>query len=164
MEALIATTLGGIVLAIATGSLLFLSKTAAGYGNYQHMNMTSRTALEAFASDARMTKDVNSATATAASFEVSNSAGSTDTVVYAFDEAAGTFTRRVNGGPVHALLEDVESLTLTYFNLKLLETTLPIEVKEVQLHAIMQRKVLRIGNTNEIISARFLMRNRAVSN
>lgn len=162
VEILVTLSLSGLVLAASTGSLIFLAKSTAGVGNYQEMNMTSRFALETFASDARMTVDVNSATAASVSMEVYNSSGGTTTVVYSYDATAGTFTRTV-GGVADVLLEDVEKLDLKYFTLRRDETFTPLEVKEIQLQATLRRQTLSIGNTNEIISARYMMRNRAVS-
>lgn len=162
-EVLIALMLAGFVLSASTGSLLFLAKSTTSMGNYQDMNMTSRFALEHFASDARMTADVNSATATSVSLEVYDAMGGQETVVYTYEADPQTFSRTVSG-VTDVLLEDVISLDLTYFNLLMAETTQPLEIKEVQLQAVMRRDVLTVGNTNEIISARFLMRNRAVSN
>ncbi|MBK1879940.1 PilW family protein [Pelagicoccus mobilis] len=165
VELLITMSLCGLVLAASTGSLLFLAKSTRGLGNYQEMNMASRFALEDFGSDARMTSDVNSASDSRVSIEVYNSSGSTDTIVYSYDADAGTFSR-TEGGVTRVLLEDVITLSLNYFNLSgvaLDSSPNPLEVKEIQLQAEMYREVMQIGNTNEIISARFMMRNRRVS-
>ncbi|MDQ8186109.1 prepilin-type N-terminal cleavage/methylation domain-containing protein [Pelagicoccus sp. SDUM812002] len=166
VEVLVTVSLCGLVLAISTGSLLFLAKTTKGLGNYQDMNMASRFTLEDFGSDARMTVDVNSATATRVSLDVYDSTGGISTVVYAFDAVTGTFSRTA-GGKTDIILKDVKSLELVYYNLYGVKdsdgTINPIEVKEIQLQAEMQRNVLSINNTNEIISARFMMRNRSVS-
>jgi len=162
VEVLIVTTLCGLVLAVSTGSLLFLAKSTQGLGNYQEMNMTSRFALEAFGSDARMTDDVNSVSSSQVSLEVYNSSGGTDTVVYAYDADEGVFSRTQNG-TTKSILEDVQSLSFVFYNLNGSETTNLIEIKEIQLRAEMQRTVLTLDNTNEIISARYMMRNRSVS-
>lgn len=165
-EVLITMTLCGFVLAASTGSLLFLAKSTKGLGNYQEMNMASRFTLEDFGSDARMTVDVNAATATSVSLEVYDSTGGVSTVVYAYDAGAGTFSRTA-GGATDVILKDVKSLELVYYNLYGVKDSdgsiNPLEVKEIQLQAEMQRSVLSIKNTNEIISARFMMRNRSVS-
>ena len=161
-EVLVTLTLSGVVLAASTGSLLFLAKSSRGMTNYQEMNLASRFTLEEFASDARMTVNVVSASSTAVALEVYNSVGSTTNVTYAYNAGAGTFTRTV-GGATQVLLEDVEELELNYFTLRRDPTTTPLEIKEIQLQAVMKRNALSIANTNEIISARFMMRNRAVS-
>ncbi len=162
VEVMIAITLCGVVLAVSTGSMLFLAKATKGLGNYQGMNMASRFALEDFGSDARMTKDVNYANASSMSLEVYDSSGGLTTVIYRYDSSEGTFSR-VIGSTTEVILEDVESLSLVYYNLHGNATTTELEIKEVQLQAEMRRNVLSIKNTNEIISARFMMRNRSVS-
>lgn len=162
VEVLIATSLGGLVLAVSVSSLLFLAKTSQGLGNYQEMNMASRFTLEDFGSDSRMSVDVNSASASSVSLQVYDTSGSTSTVVYTFDSNAGTFSRTADGR-TDIILRDVKSLSLVYYNLHGDVTTTKLEIKEIQLQAEMQRKVLSVKNTNEIISARFMMRNRAVS-
>lgn len=162
VEVLITTLISGVVLAVATGSLLFLAKSTAGIGNYQEMNMSSRFALEQFASDARMTADVNSATSTAVSLEVYDSTGALETVGYFFDSGTGEFSRTA-GGVARVLLSDVDSVDLKYFTLRRDATTVLLEMKEIQLQVVMKREVLNVGNTNEILSARFMMRNRSVS-
>lgn len=166
VELMVGMGLATLVLGISTGSLLFLSKSTAGFGNYQQMNMTSRLALDTFASVARMTVDVNSVSDSGCSLEVYNATGGMDTVVYQFEANSGEFSRSVNGGAADVILENVEFLDLDYFNIKPTNnaTTIPLEVKEIQLQATLRRNVLSVGNTNEIISARFMMRNRAVSN
>ena len=161
-EVLVAISLAGMVLAFSVGSLVFLARTSKGTWNYQEMNVQSRFALEKFASDARMTADVNTASSSQVSLEVYNSDGSTTTVVYQFIDDRDVFVRIV-GGVEEVLLEDVDTLDLKYYTLRRELTTSRLAVKEIQLEAVMQREVLSATNTNEIISARFMMRNRSVS-
>lgn len=161
-EVLIALALGGLLLAAAVGSLLFLAKTSKGLGNYQEMNMASRFTLEDFGSDARMAAGVNAASASSVSLEVYDSSGGLTTVSYRYDSDAGTLSRTTEG-VVDVILKDVDGLSLIYYNLYGNPTTNLLEIKEIQLQAEMRRSVLSIKNTNEIISARFMMRNRTVS-
>ena len=172
IEMLIAISIGGIVLAAATGSLVFLVRGSAGLANYHDMNLRSRLMLDKFASDSRMSENVNSATSTSVSLEVYNSSGGLDTVVYAFNSVAGTFKRTVYpGGDVtkgyeDVILENVTTLNFTYYTL--LRTTLSepvtlISIKEIQLDALMKLHALETVNTNQIISARYMMRNKKVS-
>lgn len=162
VEVMVAALISGVVLATATGSLLFLAKSTAGIANYQEMNMTTRYTLELFASDARMTADVNFATSTTVSLEVYDSSGALETVIYSYDPDNAQFSRTV-GGATRILLSDVDSVDLKYFTLRRDETTVLVEMKEIQLQVVMSRNVLNVGNTNEILSARFMMRNRSVS-
>lgn len=162
-EVLVAVALSGVILAASTGSLLFLAKSSNGLGNYQEMNMRSRFALEEFGSDARMTEEVTAVSATSVTLVVYTAGGGTANVVYSYDSVAGTFTR-TEGGVSRVMLEDIESLAMTCFQFdRVTETTNPLEVKQIQLEVVMQRETLAIANTNEIISARFMMRNRSVN-
>ncbi|MBD5781801.1 prepilin-type N-terminal cleavage/methylation domain-containing protein [Pelagicoccus sp. NFK12] len=176
VEVMVGLVLGGLVLAASTGSLLFISRGAAGLGNYHDMNMRSRFMLDKFASDARMTVDVNSASSTAVSLDVYNSTGGLDTIVYSYDPDALLFSRIVYpdqdmaAGVSDVILENVEALTFTYFNMiydsstgELEETTNLLEIKEIQLEALMEMSALNTLNTNQIISARYMMRNKKVS-
>ncbi len=132
--------------------------------------------LDKFASDARMTVDVNEATSTMVSLDVYNSSGGLDTVVYSFEEGASSLSRTVyedqdmSSGVADVILENVIELDFTYFNMiydasskELTETTKLLEIKEIQLEAVMRLTALNTINTNQIISARYMMRNKRVS-
>lgn len=162
VEVLLAMTITGMILAASTGSLVFLAKSTKGIGNYQEMNMDSRFALEDFGSDARMTMEVITAGASILSLDVYNSTGGVSRIIYRFDQDAAALLRTV-GGATEVVLEDVVSLNFIYYDLHGNPTTNVLSVKEVQIRTEMQRSVLRVTNTNEIISARFMMRNRSVS-
>jgi prepilin-type N-terminal cleavage/methylation domain-containing protein len=162
VETMIALSVGVLVLGAATGSLVFFARGTASVGNYQEMNMTGRWALETFASDSRMAADVLEATSARVSLEVYDADGGTETVVYAYHPETGAFTRAA-GGKTAVLLEDLVSLDLAYFDHRHGVANAPLEIKEIQLRAVMRRKALSVGNTNEIISARYMMRNRGVN-
>ena len=176
VEVMVALVVGGVVLAASTGSLLFLARAASGLGNYHDMNMRSRFMLDKFSSDARMAVDVNSATTTAVSLDVYNSSGGLDTVIYTYDALGQVFSRvlypdqDMSAGVPDVILDDVEALTFTYFNMifdtatqQLQKTTSLLEIKEIQLEALMRTSALNTINTNQIISARYMMRNKKVS-
>ncbi len=68
------------------------------------------------------------------------------------------------GGDSRDLLTDVNSLTLTYYNLLNVKAAGTVEAKKVQIEVEMIRRVLAIENTNHVISSRYMMRNRKVTN
>ncbi len=175
-EMMVATAVVGVVLAASTGSLTFVARGSAGLANYHDMNLRGRFMLDKFASDARMTVDVNEATSTMVSLDVYNSSGGLDTVVYSFEEGASSLSRTVyedqdmSSGVADVILENVIELDFTYFNMiydasskELTETTKLLEIKEIQLEAVMRLTALNTINTNQIISARYMMRNKRVS-
>lgn len=166
-EVLVSMALAGIVIAASTGSLMFMAKSTAGMGNYQDMNSSSRYSLEQFGTDARMTVDVKAAATDFVALDTWAGTGVTTRIEYVFNAAAGTLTRQVknSGGAViesRVFLRDVSDLALIYYQVDRSETTSLASIKEIQLQATMRRRALNVGNTNEIISARFMMRNRAV--
>ncbi|EDY83142.1 hypothetical protein VDG1235_2766 [Verrucomicrobiia bacterium DG1235] len=176
IELMVGLTVGGLVLAISTGSLLFLARGAASIGNYHDMNMRSRLMLDRFASDARMAVDVNLASGTTVSLDVYNSSGGLDTVVYTYNSTTLMFSRilypdgDLSVAVPDVILNDVEELEFTYFNMiydsstkELEETTSLLEIKEIQLEALMKTSALNAVNTNQIISARYMMRNKKVN-
>lgn len=170
VEVMIALSLGVIVLGIATGSLVFLARSSVAAGNYQNMGISGRKALEYFASDARMTDDVvgiavfsGTKRAYSTVLSVYNASKTTEEISYVYNQSAGTFMRYDASGTGTVLLNGVQRLFLTFYDINGNETVDPLAAKEVQLSAKMERKALALDNTDEIISARFMMRNRVVS-
>lgn len=159
-------TMGILSMIIATGltAVTFISQSSTSLSNYTIMSTDSRHALERAARDFRMGFNVNSATSTTIDFDIYGKAGAIDNIVYTYSSSNKTLYRSENGSSNEAVLEDLQNFQFNYYNLRRESTTAPISIKEVQLEGIMRRHVLVLTNTNYIISARFMMRNRAVSN
>ncbi len=162
VELLIAVAIGGIVLAGAATSINLMARSSVGIGNYSDMSGSCRRALDIFASDVRMANNVSVSTSTTFTFTAYDASNSIVTVSYAFDDGADQLTRTYDGSS-KVLLEDVDRFALSYFDLTRGATTNALSVKEVQIEAILLKKALSINNTDEIISARFMLRNRRVS-
>lgn len=187
-EVIIAMTISAFVLTASYAAIISLAKGSESMINYSEMNGQSRKAMEIFGRDARMAKDVN----TFASSKVtmlremwdSNTNSYKDRfVTYLYVQNAGIFSRQVNtvsivsGAKVpgtqlssEILLYDVDELSFNYY--RLVDPDIvdyspiaksKLEVKHVQIEARIRRNVLRMQNTNYIISARFMMRNKDVS-
>ena len=161
-EVIVATTLSAMILAGLTSSYVFFVKSSVGMSNYVDMNMQTRRALEMFGRDVRATRTVNTMTATTFSATTLTLTG-TETIVWAFNSGAKTLTRQVGGGAAIAILNDVDSLTFKYYNTVGAITASVSEARKVQIDAEMLRTVIAIKNTNQVVSARFTMRNRNVS-
>lgn len=159
IEVMVAMTIGTLLLASAYTTLLSLAKGSQSVVNYTEMNTQTRHALEIFGRDARMAEDVKTATALRAVLVVEG-----DTVEYRYEPTAKVLYRIVKGGTPRAVIFDVEDLTLNYYTLRHDPTNNPLEVKHIQLEAMLERRVISLANTNYIISARFMMRNKHVSN
>lgn len=187
-EVLVALTISTFILASAYAAIISLAKGSESMINYSEMNTQSRMSLEIFGRDARMTKDVYQFTDTTFTAKREIWDDNTNSYVnrfirYRFVDTAGTFTRSVftvgySGGKEvpgtrlsrEILLYDVDELKFTYYRLVDPDianydpiATKKLEVKHVQLEAKIQRSVLNLANTNYIISARFMMRNKDVS-
>ena len=182
-EVLIAVTVFAFVLTSAYAAIMSLAKGTESLVNYTEMNNLSRNALEIFARDARMTKEVYDWTDTKFTCKRKVWTGSSYVyryITYEYVPNAGTFTRTVftvdaNDTPgteleSEILLYDVEDLNLVYYRMydPEIQNYDPIarselEVKHVQLEALLTRNVLTTENSNYIISARFMMRNKYVA-
>lgn len=173
VEVLIALSIAVVMLVTVYATVISMAKGSESMINYAEMNAQTRFALEQFGRDARMASGVDSASPTAIRLEREFS-GTLYDVEYVYSGAGGTFRRTVydEGTSNVAGLSDadavllfgVHQLTLNYYTLRNDPTTNPVEIKHVQMEALMQRSVLSTTNSNDIISTRFMMRNRDVSN
>lgn len=156
-ELLVALAIMSIVLASMYPAIIQLAQGSESVVNYTEMNTLTRNALERFGRDARMARNIKLAT----DYRVILDVQGVD-VEYRYYPDVGAFYREVNGNQ-QLLLTDSEDLLFSFYDLRQNPTTDINEVKHVQLEAEMQRQVLQLFNTNYIISARFMMRNRRVS-
>jgi prepilin-type N-terminal cleavage/methylation domain-containing protein len=163
VEVLFAMTIGTFVLGLSVGTILYLSRGMAAMINYTDMNMSSRRALELFSRDIRMGTRVFSCSATSLVFEIPGKTGAMQGIEYRFDATARTFTRIAAGEPDRILLRDIQSLDMRYNTIRRNPTVNPIEIKEVQIEVVMEMYALDLTTTNHIISAQFMMRNKAVA-
>ena len=161
---LIATSLSLLIMAGMTSSYMFIVKSSFAMGNYVDMNNQSRTGLEKFGRDARMTISLRYISDNTY-YALIETAQGRKHVGYYYDWSQDAFMRWEEGaGAPQAVLKDVRELKFVYYNLLGNETTALLEAKQVQVDAEMVRRVFAIENTNHVISARFMMRNREVAN
>lgn len=173
-ELLVATAISGVVLASMVGTFLTFAVGARSVGAYTEMSKDSRKVLEYFARDMRAAEDVT--TADASTLEVTFPdtgfyAGSS--VTYDYDkEAKLLFRIEEDSSGVEIsnqlLLEGVEQFVFSYFDplgrsLSVDTPSLLLSVKSVQVDAEILRDISRAEATDYIISARFMMRNRPVT-
>ncbi|WP_309387387.1 PulJ/GspJ family protein [Cerasicoccus frondis] len=162
-EVLIVTALMGFFVMIATSSVVALSRSSTAMINYQDMNEQSRIMLEQFARDLRSATNVNSLSDTSISIATVTSSGATLQVTYTYSSSAGLLYRQVGSGVREIILDDIVAFDMNFFTFRGDPTTNPIEIKRVQLEAMMERSALATTNTNYIISAQFVLRNHRVS-
>ncbi len=161
-ELMLAMTLASLVIAGATFTINMWARSSMSLGNYADMSGSCRRALDIFASDVRMANNVSVSTSTSFTFTAYDASNTIVTVSYIYDPDTDEL-RRTYDGTSMVLLSDVDRFGLSYYDLNRNSTTNALSVKEVQIEAILLKNVLTIANTDEIISARFMLRNRRVS-
>lgn len=181
VEIMVATTIGVFIMASSYATIMSLAKGSQSMINFTEMNSQTRMALEMFGRDIRMAHDISTKDETKITIQKNVWLSSVNDYVecditYEFVPNSKHFTRKVertsNGAVLHnkVLLFQVETIKFNYYglidqadpNISPIANNL-LEVKHVQLEAKLQKEVLRIKNTNYIISARFMMRNKDVS-
>ena len=182
VEVLIATTLGGVLLAAVLSSVLFLGRVGYAIQNYADMEAQARNAMETFALDVRMAYDVT--------WTVVNNRPTAVTVVtmqgstripytYTYNATAGTFTRQRTGstpGPVTTLITGIKpNPAVDFFTAYKIDTqkinfatATPIAAsnmtKQIQISLEAQRTRSTLATaTNKVVSARFVLRNKKVT-
>jgi|TARA_B110000495_G_C23022609_1_gene606920 hypothetical protein len=163
-----AVLIGSVALSIATGSIMALAKGSESLINYTEMNTQSRVALQLIGRQIRSAADVVSASSSTLTVDCIEGDGSTTRNAYVYSSTNKTLTvtsTPAGGSSVsNVLLNDINYLAFDYFTLRHVTTTAPLEIKHVQLEAELLRNVLAQTNRNHIISARFMLRNKRVSN
>ncbi len=174
LELLVATGLLGIVMVSMVGTFMVFASGSKGVAAYTEMSQQSRKALELFARDIRAAEDVSAASQHNLIVLLPEDAYYTGgSVQYAFDEDVGIFSRIVRDdlnvvSSNEILLDGVEQFTFGFFDplgksLDFSLESLLLSVKSVQIDAEMVRAVSQSEATDYIISARFMMRNRPVT-
>ncbi len=164
VEVMVAMTLLSLIISVGLTALTFISQSSASLTNYSVMSSQSRHALEEIARDIRMGYKVNSATTNKLDFNIYGKAGTTSNIVYEYSADEDKLFRTENSGTKEEMMDDLTTFKFNFYNLRKEATTAPISIKEVQVEGVMRKKALLRTNTNYIISARFMMRNRTVSN
>lgn len=170
VEMMIAMTVTMLVMAGLGQSFMLLTKNFYAVGNYVDLSAQSRNTLGWFGRDMRMTSNVYKAETTdgdgdglvTLDVDIQTSSGTVG-VTYEYDINAQTFSR-TSGGNTEVLLRDCRALTLDYFDINGASTTNLPSIKKVQLSAITERYVQSVENTDLLITATYMMRNRNVTN
>ncbi len=162
VEMMIAVALAGLVLAGAATTLNVWARSSMSLGNYADMSGNSRRALDIFSYDVRMANNVSVSGSTTFTLAAYNAGSGNSMVTYSFDADANTLTRNYDGVS-SIVLNDVEKFGFSYLDLNRAATTDALSVKVVQIEAVLLKRVLNLNDTDEIISARFMLRNRQVS-
>ena len=162
VEIMIGMVLAGLLLAGVALTLNMWARSSMSLGKYADMSGNSRRASGIFAYDVRHAKNVLASTSSTFAVTAYGSSNSIVNVTYSFDADANTLTRNY-GSVSFIILDDLEQFGFSYLDLNRSVTTDALSVKVVQIEAVLPKEVLNLNNTDEIISARFMLRNRRVS-
>lgn len=174
VELMISSGLLAMVLVSIVGTFMVFARGAKGVAAYTEMSQQSRKALELFARDLRAAEDVTKADQYNLYIDIPETVYyGGESVQYVFDKDFGIFSRveydkdgKLNSNDV--LLDGVEQFMFGFYDplgqrLDYSQESLLLSVKSVQIDSEMVRDVSQTDATDYIISARFMMRNRPLT-
>ncbi|MFP4069137.1 MAG: PilW family protein [Verrucomicrobiota bacterium] len=174
VELIVSMTLSGVILASITSTFMAFAIGSKSIGAYTEMSSQSRKTLELFSRDIRAADDVTSASKTRVVVTMpDNDFYAGESIEYVFDDLVGIFSRieREEDGTVvsnSVLLDGVERFAFCYYDplgslLAYGSPSLLLSIKSVQIDSELLRDISTTDATDYIISARFMMRNRPVT-
>jgi hypothetical protein len=163
-----------MVLVSVLGTFMVFARGANGVAAYTDMSHQSRKALELFARDLRAAEDVIKADQYTLSIVIpEDDFYNGESVEYVFDLDFGIFSRIEydkdgNLTSNDILLDGVEQFMFGFYDplgqkLEYSQESLLLAIKSVQIDSEMLRNISQTAATDYIISARFMMRNRALT-
>lgn len=167
VEVMISVALTGLIISMALGSIIFLTKAAVSIGFYSEMNNQCKICLAMFSRDMRSVSEVVSSSPTDLIVTSTTSTGTTQ-IEYKFDTNKKELVRTYMAPDgttteTKTYLTGVNDFKFTYYNLINEETTKNNEIKKVQINAKLMRTRLSIENEDYVVSARITLRNRQIA-
>ena len=163
-EVLMAVVIGSMLMGAVISSFIFIAKSCISINDYTELDTQARTAIERFSREVRASSDISGFSSSGMTLTVPG-AGGDYTVNYTYVAGDNTFYRAYGTSDQEALLTGVETFTLKRFNLLHNPAANDLETKQIQLDAKTVRSgVAKFRATNNVLSARFIMRNKDASN
>jgi len=178
---IVAMTLSSIVMAGVLSTYLYIARTGYRTSDYTEMEAQSRRGLEVFARDVRSANSIVWNSNTSITLTVPTSTADTVTYVYQLNPDAGTFTRAgaAGGAPAEILISGIEANSTGLRGYKLTTdpvtkypyavdmtnlTQASVDTKQLQLTLHLSRVHPTVARTtSNVISARFILRNKRVT-
>ena len=178
-EVMVAATLATLVLAGVMSAFLFIGRTSFSTGNYSEMEAQTRRALDRFAGDVRMATGIRWNSSQSLTLTLPTATNANTQVTYAYDPlsvgaTARTFYRVFGDAtstlPREALVRGVAT-DFTFQRFKLEQNGVianaaanDLETKLVQVSLRPVRQgVTTVASSQRTLSARYLLRNKRVS-
>lgn len=175
VEMMVGATIGAFVLAAILSTFLMLGRNGYNAANYSMMEAEARRALETFSEEARMASDLTWNSSTSVTLTVYASTG-TYLVTYAYDSSTSGATAqsfyRQTGAASGAGAKTVLVRNVTEFAYRRYKVvngvdyaaSNDIETKQIQITLRSIRTgITTVATTNAVLSARVVLRNKAVS-
>jgi Tfp pilus assembly protein PilW len=179
-EIMVSTGLSGLILAGILSTFLMIGRTGYAAGNYSEMEVQTRRALEIFGNDAREATNIRWNDPQSITLFVPAAGSSTTAVTYAYDnvstsETFGAFYRTPGepsaGLPRTVLVREVAP-DFSFQRFKLEQAGVSdntaandLETKQIQVTMRARRaRVTTVTATQASMSARYILRNKRVSN
>ncbi|MFI5336874.1 MAG: type II secretion system protein J [Opitutales bacterium] len=166
VEVMISLTLCSLLALAAITSFLYTLRGEKSLANYSEMNATARLVLEQMGRDFRSCGDVpaggfNSTTVTL-KVPADTSGTNWQTVVWAYNSAAQTVGRTVNGNTT-VYAANVSSFTFSFYNINGVAPVNDIELKQIQISMRILRSVQAASTSEYVISAQFTLRSKSTT-
>ena len=163
-EMLVSMSIASMVLGAVFSALLFISRSCVAAADYSDMDREARAGLEVFAREARMASGVSDFSANGVRLQVPTATGSY-LVDYTYVPEDGAFYRAYGTSEQRTLITGIDGFVLRRFKLQQSAATNDLETKQLQL----ELRAVRFGParpfaSNNVISARYVLRNKIVSN
>jgi prepilin-type N-terminal cleavage/methylation domain-containing protein len=163
-ELLIGIVIGTMLMGAVMSSYIFIAKSCVSLNDYSDLNSEARGAIETFSREVRAASDISGFSSSGMTLTVPGPGGDY-TVNYTYVPGDRIFYRAYGTSDQKALLNGVDVFSLKRFNLLHNPAINDLETKQIQLDA----KTVRSGGvkfraTNNVLSARYIMRNKVASN
>ncbi|SDS23144.1 hypothetical protein SAMN05444173_2268 [Opitutus sp. GAS368] len=167
---MIAVTLCALLTLAGLTSFILTLQGERSLANYSEMNEKARKMLEQVGRDLRSAGDVPAGGYSSTSLQIlipSDTTGTNwQTVTWAYNANAGTFTRTVAGGPAVTYATNVTTFNFKYYNNNGVAPSSDVDLKQVQLSMSMQRYLTTsnaASNSEYVISAQFTLRSKSTT-
>lgn len=174
LELTISLSIAATVMSSVFGSFIFLARSSLISTAYSGMDAEARTGLEIFGRDVRMAREIqnpgNVLLENSITLLIPTSTTTTKLVTYTYDPETKVFYRNRGQSDERELIRGVEVFVLKHFSIREdASTGLPdeavnvAETKQVQIQLRAERTgAARAKATNNVISARYILRNKFV--
>lgn len=167
VEVMVSTVLAGIILVAILSAFLFLCRGGLRLSHYNDMETESRKVLQRFGQDVRQAQDASWTTVNTLRLTVDGA-----TVTYGYNTTARRLTRTSANGATTVLASGLSSFQFRAYNINggeltdastdLTEVGGATKMIQVEL-ALSRTSGSQLGAQSEIMSARYVLRNKKVS-